>query len=114
MRTSARAGAGVRRRARHLLAIQLRDGDENAKLDELAALEPLLQRRRAGQTEVGGLIPFLDDANRQISDDITKAEMLSLPILLVLLILIFRGWSPRRPRCWSACSRSSARSSRPG
>ncbi|MEV4413473.1 MMPL family transporter [Catellatospora sp. NPDC049609] len=72
------------------LAIQLRDGDENSKLADLAALRPELAASGL-QTEVGGLMPFLDDANTQISDDITKAELISLPILLVLLVFIFRG-----------------------
>lgn len=72
------------------LAIQLRDGDENSKLADLAGLRDDLV---AGglHTEVGGLIPFLDDANTRINDDITKAELISLPILLVLLVFIFRG-----------------------
>jgi len=73
------------------LAIQLRDGDEDAKLDDLAAVEPLLEAGEPVKTEVGGLMPFLDDANKQIRDDITKAELISMPILLLLLILIFRG-----------------------
>ena len=62
------------------LAIQLRDGDENSKLDDLAAVEPLLRAEGQVKTQVGGLIPFLDDANRQISDDITRAEIISLPM----------------------------------
>jgi trehalose monomycolate/heme transporter len=79
------------------LAIQLRDGDENAKLADLAAIEPLLDANLTLSgggpivTEVGGIMPFLDDANQQISDDITKAELISLPILLILLLFIFRG-----------------------
>ncbi len=73
------------------LAIQLREGDENAKLDDLAAIEPVLRGDGEVTTEIGGLIPFLDDANKQISEDITRAEIISLPILLVLLIFIFRG-----------------------
>ncbi|GIG01999.1 MMPL family transporter [Catellatospora citrea] len=72
------------------LAIQLRDGDENSKLDDLAALRDDLVADGL-HTEVGGLIPFLDDANTRINDDITKAELISLPILLVLLVFIFRG-----------------------
>ncbi len=72
------------------LAIQLRDGDENKKLDDFAAIEPLLGAAGV-KSEIGGLIPFLEDANTQISEDITKAEIISLPILLVLLIFIFRG-----------------------
>ena len=42
-------------------------------------------------TEVGGLMRSCADANTQIETDITRAEMLSLPILLVLLVFIFRG-----------------------
>ncbi|WP_144118957.1 MMPL family transporter [Catellatospora sichuanensis] len=72
------------------LAVQLRDGDENSKLDDLAALRDDLVAERL-HTEIGGLIPFLDDANTQINGDITKAELISLPILLVLLVFIFRG-----------------------
>lgn len=72
------------------LAIQLRDGDENSKLADLAALRDDLAADGL-HTEVGGLIPFLDDANTRINDDITKAELISLPILLVLLVFIFRG-----------------------
>lgn len=72
------------------LAIQLRDGDETKKLEDLKTLAPLLKADGA-ETEIGGLIPFLDDANKQISSDITRAEIISMPILLILLILIFRG-----------------------
>jgi trehalose monomycolate/heme transporter len=73
------------------LAIQLRDGDENHKLADLAAVEPLLKAPDPIQTQIGGLVPFLDDANHQISDDIRRAELISMPILLLLLIFIFRG-----------------------
>ncbi|WP_203909845.1 MMPL family transporter [Rhizocola hellebori] len=73
------------------LAIQLRDGDEDAKLADLEKIEPMLRAAGPLEVEVGGLIPFLDDANQQISDDITKAEIISLPILMILLLFIFRG-----------------------
>jgi RND superfamily putative drug exporter len=73
------------------LAVQLRDGDENHKLADLGAVEPLLKAPDPIQTQIGGLVPFLDDANHQISDDIRTAELISMPILLLLLIFIFRG-----------------------
>ncbi|WP_246001840.1 MMPL family transporter [Allorhizocola rhizosphaerae] len=73
------------------LAIQLRDGAEDAKLADLEAIRPLLAADPPATTQIGGLMPFLDDANKQISEDITKAELISLPILLILLIFIFRG-----------------------
>jgi len=43
------------------------------------------------ETVIGGNISFLHDANTQIEQDIVRAEMLSAPILLVLLLFIFRG-----------------------
>jgi RND superfamily putative drug exporter len=73
------------------LTIELREGKENAKLADLEAVRPLLAARGDVHTEIGGLFPFLEDANTQIENDIIRAEMLSLPILLVLMILIFRG-----------------------
>lgn len=73
------------------VVVQLRDGDETAKLADLTALRPILVAGGDVHTEVGGLFGFLSDANKQVESDIVKAEILSLPILLVLMILIFRG-----------------------
>ena len=83
------------------IAIQLRDGDEDAKVADLEALRPLLIAGGAGQrdaaagggveTTFGGGFAFLRDANDQIEADIIRAETLSLPIVLLLTIIIFRG-----------------------
>jgi RND superfamily putative drug exporter len=73
------------------VTIQLREGEENSKLADLDAIRPTLQAGGDVQTEIGGLFPFLEDANTQIENDIIRAETISLPILLVLMILIFRG-----------------------
>ncbi len=72
-------------------AIQLRDGDPDAKSADLAAIRPLLDAGGGVRTEVGGVVGFLADASDQIERDIVRAEMLSLPILLVLMVIIFRG-----------------------
>ncbi|HEX6871567.1 MAG TPA: MMPL family transporter [Micromonosporaceae bacterium] len=73
-------------------AIQLRDGDEDHKRADLDAIRPLLTADSATvSTEVGGLVAFIRDANTQIEQDVVKAEVLSLPILLILMIFIFRG-----------------------
>jgi RND superfamily putative drug exporter len=42
-------------------------------------------------TEVGGNVAFLSQANEQTTKDITRAEQVSLPVLLVLLVVIFGG-----------------------
>jgi RND superfamily putative drug exporter len=71
-------------------AVRLAAGDEDGKLAAYHAIEDALAV--PGLTaEVGGGVAFLDQANTQTEKDIVRAEMVSLPVLLVLLILIFRG-----------------------
>jgi len=72
------------------VAVQLRDGDADAKLIDLEAVRPALIVPGV-KTEIGGLTQFLQDANTQIEHDIVRAETLSLPILMILLLVIFRG-----------------------
>jgi uncharacterized membrane protein YdfJ with MMPL/SSD domain len=74
------------------VGIQLRDGSEDAKLADLEAIRPLLVVNQGDvTTDIGGLFPFVHDANTQIESDIIRAEIISMPILFVLMILIFRG-----------------------
>ncbi|MBF9134508.1 MMPL family transporter, partial [Plantactinospora sp. S1510] len=71
-------------------AVQLRVTDPDEMTDVYEKLRPALDAPGVA-TEAGGTVPFLAEANAQTTEDITRAETLSLPILLVLLILIFRG-----------------------
>jgi len=71
-------------------AVQLRADGEEGKLGALAAIDPLLAAPGV-HTEVGGLVPFMRDANAQVESDIVRAELFSLPVLLILLVFIFRG-----------------------
>jgi trehalose monomycolate/heme transporter len=73
------------------VVLQLRPEDQTAKLADLATIRPLLTAGGGVRTEIGGGIGFLADANKQIESDIVRAEVLSLPIVLLLMILIFRG-----------------------
>jgi trehalose monomycolate/heme transporter len=72
------------------VAVQLRATGEDSKSEAFVALEPSLDVPGL-RTEVGGPVPFLRAANEQTTEDITRAETLSLPVLLVLLVLIFGG-----------------------
>jgi trehalose monomycolate/heme transporter len=73
-------------------AIRLKASGPDAKSDAFKTLEPALRVDEPGiQTEVGGSIPFLHAANTQTTEDLTRAETLSMPVLLVLLVLIFGG-----------------------
>jgi RND superfamily putative drug exporter len=71
-------------------AIQLRAAGEDGKV---AAYEDMRRALDAPglQTQTGGTVPFIEQANAQTTEDIARAETLSLPVLLVLLIFIFGG-----------------------
>jgi RND superfamily putative drug exporter len=73
------------------IGLRLRPGAEDAKVADLTALEPLLTAGGDVRTDIGGGYAFLRDANKQIERDIIRAELLSMPVLLVLLLFIFRG-----------------------
>ncbi|WP_020393377.1 MMPL family transporter [Kribbella catacumbae] len=70
-------------------AITLRPGDEDQKLADYLAIKQDLSTSGNIRTQFGGLQPFSDDANAVSAADIVRAETLSLPVLLVLLVIIF-------------------------
>ena len=71
-------------------AVRLFEGTADGKMAAYRAIAPRL--RAAGlDTDVGGLVAFGEQANTQTEEDITRAEIFSLPVLFVLLVLIFRG-----------------------
>lgn len=70
--------------------VRLRGADPDQRQEAYDTLRPALDTPGV-TTQTGGNIAFLAEANEQTAEDLTRAELLSLPILLVLLILIFRG-----------------------
>src|SRR5688572_27341501 len=62
--------------------------DESGQRDALDRIEGDLQAQGL-ETSVGGGIAINRDINDMVSSDIAKAEMISLPILAVLLVVIF-------------------------
>ncbi|HEX5598895.1 MAG TPA: MMPL family transporter [Micromonosporaceae bacterium] len=71
-------------------ALRLRGVDEDELTADFRALRPALDAPGI-RTEVGGFVPLLQAANEQTTKDITRAELFSMPVLLVLLVLIFGG-----------------------
>ncbi|HST64829.1 MAG TPA: MMPL family transporter, partial [Mycobacteriales bacterium] len=63
-------------------------GDEQQRTDALARIEGRLAAPGL-DTGVGGATAVGRDINEQVSADIARAETLSMPILLVLLVLVF-------------------------
>jgi trehalose monomycolate/heme transporter len=71
-------------------AVFLRADGADAKMAAYRALAPRLPTPGL-KTQVGGAVAFAEQANTQTKKDVTRAEIFSLPVLLVLLILIFGG-----------------------
>jgi len=69
--------------------VRLRAGGDSAKLADYRAIRDLLPAGGGLTTELGGTRGFYDDANRTTTRDIARAETLSMPVLLILLVLIF-------------------------
>lgn len=63
-------------------------GDEQAQMDALKQLRPLLTSPQL-QVRLGGAPAINEEVNAQVSKDLETAETLTFPILAVLLILIF-------------------------
>ncbi|KAB1137605.1 MMPL family transporter [Micromonospora sp. DSM 115977] len=87
--TQAPALLSTDRRATYAL-IQLRAADKDDKTAAYEELRPALDAPGV-RTEVGGATAALHESNTQTTKDITRAELLSMPVLLVLLVLIFGG-----------------------
>ncbi|BCB87634.1 MMPL family transporter [Phytohabitans suffuscus] len=70
--------------------VQLRGVDPDDKIAAYERVEPALDAPGV-TTEAGGTVPFGHEANEQTERDLIRAEALSLPVLLVLLVVIFGG-----------------------
>ncbi|WP_371687587.1 efflux RND transporter permease subunit, partial [Micromonospora sp. KC721] len=70
--------------------VQLTGADEDARSAQFTSLRPALDAPGL-RTEVGGLVAFQEAATVQSTEDVTRAELFSMPVLLVLLVLIFGG-----------------------
>ena len=68
--------------------------DEDAAVDEIESVLRLLQRDGVGRVLVGGDLLVFQEVNEQIQRDITTAELIALPITLVVLVLVFGGLLP--------------------
>lgn len=87
--TQAPALLSADRRATYAL-VQLHGTDEDTLTASYEAMRPALDTPGL-HTETGGPVAFLREANTRTTEDITRAEILSMPVLLVLLVLIFGG-----------------------
>ncbi|OLE25995.1 MAG: hypothetical protein AUG44_14370, partial [Actinobacteria bacterium 13_1_20CM_3_71_11] len=69
--------------------IRLRPGTDTQKQADYRAVRDPLVAGAGVRTDLGGVRPFLDDASKRSAADVQRAEELSMPVLLVLLLVIF-------------------------
>ncbi|WP_026877747.1 MMPL family transporter [Jiangella gansuensis] len=77
-------------RAGTYVAIQLEGDDVGARSDAYDAVSELLEVPGLS-LQLGGQVPMGQEINGQIQSDITRAELMAMPILLVLMVLVFRS-----------------------
>lgn len=70
------------------VAVRLAGGDQDARLKTYARVRDHLAAPGL-TTQRGGTIAVSDDLNRKVASGLARAEMISTPILLVLLVIIF-------------------------
>lgn len=70
--------------------MQMAGQDLATKLDKYRALEPLLTSTTL-QITAGGDIPVNVAASQQVSADLARAEVVTFPVLAVLLLFVFGG-----------------------
>ncbi|WP_434451993.1 MMPL family transporter [Lentzea sp. E54] len=73
-----------------LVAITLTSGDSNEQIKQFQDVEQQLAIDGFSQ-QVGGLVPTQKAINDMSQEDLTRAEMFSLPLVLLLLVIIFGG-----------------------
>jgi len=73
-----------------LVSITLRGSDSNTHVKQYERIADQLSVDGVAD-QVGGLVPTQKAINDMSSSDLTKAEAVSLPIVLVLLVIIFGG-----------------------
>jgi uncharacterized membrane protein YdfJ with MMPL/SSD domain len=70
--------------------IELAGSSDTARQDSYDAIKPQLSAP-ALRSQVGGVVPTDEAIDNQTTANITRAEALSFPILLILLLMIFGG-----------------------
>src|SRR4051794_26879557 len=72
--------------------LRLRGADERARRTTYREVEGPLTHPPAGlRVAVGGSVPLSVDINARVERDVTRAELVTLPLLLLLLVILLRG-----------------------
>ncbi|MCP3799473.1 MMPL family transporter [Allokutzneria sp. A3M-2-11 16] len=75
---------------RGIAVVTLRSGDENEKISQYPELRDKLQVEGV-RAEISGFVPMAAAINETTQTDLIKAELVSVPLTLILLVVIFGG-----------------------
>ena len=73
------------------VALTLAGATPEDRLDRYHDLEPVLRDVPGLEVRIGGGIALYQEINEQTREDVERAELISLPIVLVLLVVVFGG-----------------------
>jgi uncharacterized membrane protein YdfJ with MMPL/SSD domain len=76
-------------RAATYAVVRLAGADDVARHDAYDALRDIAGKAPGLTVQVGGSVPIESAINERVSADIAKAESISMPVLLILLLIIF-------------------------
>ena len=80
----------ARDRSSFMLSAHLDTRDEDLRGDAAADARERLASEVA-RVQVGGFATGFNDVNEAVREDLLKAELIAIPVLLVLLLIVFRG-----------------------
>ena len=83
-------GLVARDRSSFMLSAFLDTRNEDTRGDAAAEVRDRLESDVA-RVQVGGFATAFNDVNEAVREDLLKAELIALPLLLVLLLVVFRG-----------------------
>ena len=76
--------------------LELAGGTDSARAKNYQAIEGRLSAPGLS-TQVGGQVPTMSAINKQVTGDIGRAEGISMPLLLILLLVIFGSLAAASP-----------------
>ncbi|GAB3668939.1 MMPL family transporter [Actinocorallia lasiicapitis] len=63
-------------------------GDEITKLENFKKIEPYI-RAPGMDVKVGGAVPINDDFSKQMAEDLHRAELIALPLVVIIGLMVF-------------------------
>ena len=84
-------GTATKDKTRTFVNISLKGNDDDTILNNYKAIEGDLKKINGGNIELAGLQPLANELTGTIAEDQQRAEVLALPLVMVVLFFVFGG-----------------------